>query len=212
MLQAKLAAAFSNGTCFISTLNEEDALESLSEWKESRSGGSKFVGIALTEEYVTSDSSKTHCLYISSARFLPVLPMECCANQCSLLSNRKTHLKSQNLIAVLFRVDYSTGDFLKIPKRLPMAGMKSTSQYGTPVSHSKTDLFQPRLRAPLKRENGMMTCFQVKYGEPAMLDFFLSIQLQQLIVFLKGSKRSPQSSPTRSNNRIVVSTILSCWQ
>ena len=42
--------------------------------------------------------------------------------------------------------------------------------------------------------------------------FFLSIQLQQLIVFLKGSKRSPQSSPTRSNNRIVVSTILSCWQ
>ncbi len=178
MLQAKLAAAFSNGTCFISTINEEDALESLSEWKESRSGGSEFVGIALTKEYVTPDPSKTHCLHISSVQFLPVLLMECCANQCSPLSNRKTHLKSQNLIAVFFRVDYSIGDFLKIPKRLPTAEMKSTSQYGTPVSHLKPDLFQPRLRTPSKKENGMMTCFQVKYGEPAMSDFSKMIQLQ----------------------------------
>lgn len=53
MIQAKLSAAFSNGSCFISTVNEDDVLEVLSEWKEPRSVGSKFVGIALTEECVT---------------------------------------------------------------------------------------------------------------------------------------------------------------
>ncbi|KJA20199.1 hypothetical protein HYPSUDRAFT_217095 [Hypholoma sublateritium FD-334 SS-4] len=52
-----LAAAFSNGSCFISTVNEDDVLEVLSEWKEPRSGGSKFVGIALTEDSVFTCTS-----------------------------------------------------------------------------------------------------------------------------------------------------------
>ncbi|KAF8959039.1 hypothetical protein BDZ97DRAFT_1906298 [Flammula alnicola] len=47
--QQYLAAAFSDGSCFVSAVKEDDTFEVLSEWKEPRIVGSKFIGTSLTE-------------------------------------------------------------------------------------------------------------------------------------------------------------------
>ncbi|PPQ78075.1 hypothetical protein CVT25_015609 [Psilocybe cyanescens] len=55
--QAKLAAAFSDGSCLASSLNDDDSLEMLLEWKEPRIVANKFVGMSISDSSVYTCTS-----------------------------------------------------------------------------------------------------------------------------------------------------------
>uniref|UniRef100_A0A8H7Y5W5 Ribosome biogenesis protein NSA1 n=1 Tax=Psilocybe cubensis TaxID=181762 RepID=A0A8H7Y5W5_PSICU len=52
-----LAAAFSDGTCFASSLKDDDSLETLLEWKEPRIVANKFVGMSILDSSVYTCTS-----------------------------------------------------------------------------------------------------------------------------------------------------------
>ncbi|KAF9480119.1 hypothetical protein BDN70DRAFT_833309 [Pholiota conissans] len=52
-----LAAAFSNGTCLLSSLKDDDSFEVLSKWDEIRSANGRFIGLSLYESSVFTCTS-----------------------------------------------------------------------------------------------------------------------------------------------------------
>lgn len=47
--QAKFSAAFSNGSCLVSSLEEDNSHKILTEWKEPRIGANRFVGMSIKQ-------------------------------------------------------------------------------------------------------------------------------------------------------------------
>ncbi|KAF9559136.1 hypothetical protein CPC08DRAFT_638124 [Agrocybe pediades] len=55
--QAKFSAAFSNGSCLVSSLKDDDSHKILAEWKEPRITSNRFIGIAINQSSVYTCTS-----------------------------------------------------------------------------------------------------------------------------------------------------------
>lgn len=214
--QKKLAAALANGTCFTSTLEDDDTLQLKTEWKETRFVASdKFIGMSINKKsYALTYLLLYYIDTIHAALSTPAHQAECSVERPSLRQHRKTHQAAQTHLLVLFPADSATGVCQKVEKRSHMVAMKSTSQSGIPnaLSNLKRKEAQTTRQRPLK-SGREMTSFLLRYGGLAMYVVSLYIWRALSLCSTIAFQRRPESTPANSHNGLDLPIFrLKFWQ
>ena len=194
--EEQVISGYSDGTVTLSTFHGGDRTSvTTEEWRSTCfKPDSSYIGLASSKKWATpytSVNALSDEIWVTSIR---VLRTASCSLQQSLIQHR-LHIRVLHYLRACL-----TGNYLQKQQRLPMEAMKLNSRFGTWRMLSKPErTIQTASQQFPKSENGIMSFFQARFGEPRMCVFSEFTVLHDLWYQSLGRERLSWPSTTHQN-------------